>query len=822
MMRVNLLLGLIVLQLYSPIMSASPIVASTIKTNQIIGHMPYINSITALIDEQNNHAFQADTNQPILTTGSSLFIPTQLCVNSINGEFKERFPFLDSTFFQFLDADDDPCEITQNQIEWFILEPQSGDWSSVEKWDDLITTPISINETPDAFLPPEGSNLPTLHPILKLPAAAEGKRVGFIYTPVAKTGVPKAGLPIKVWDLSYFFKQSPPNIRNPQADNEGTKGNLVPVVSAGGAVQKVPLKAQISNIKLTGKLSQGEQLDVAYQFDPQTENVFEDISIFCWGEPNTTKVMAQNRDSSCSESPLSPIISLNDLQNGLELSIRSVKKENNINIWGDIYTTNAFEHDEIYAVPQIDDIAFFYYSTDSTTPPENGSQPGHTLGGSYAFLAGSNLIDTSTLAWHINDEPAHESKPTNPADIINNKLRGGIPSYRIREADIGNILKLVIHPKDGNQRQGPAKTQDVWQPSPPTVDNLQFVGNFFVGNEMIAEYDWRAGKNGNRSDRSSFVWQTPAAGIIEGQIDDSAIGNGRKSTAMDLFQTGTIATKSTNGIYTIQAGDVGGTVKFILTARDGANQTGNTKEISHYLNASEISTKKPPILTDVIMMSSATGATQQIKQPSYAYIMYYYSPGENRDAIDETELVWYLPDGSIQHGKIRNPSRVWSVVRRTNNNLQSGKGIYVLQPEDLGKILKIEITPVDSDGVRGVTKVLQNEIVYEQADSVAPKISNLKINVQGGSEPMLGTALYGTYDYTEGRGFGWGRDMSAYQWRGVNTVTGRVQEQGRTPAYIVRLDDVGQTVSLKVTADSEVLGPVRGNTIETNIDILSD
>lgn len=198
---------------------AAPISSKPLTGSQINGYIPYMESIGTrmvvggLKDGQGNWTG--------LEVGDVIDIPSHLTAAQLTALGLENN-------FILGDKDGDPKaakagEFTINgvtypgskefDVKWYAIEPAEGKtWETVASWEDVVPTEL------DGAFYDENQNSKSLI----VPAEAAGKRIGFIATPTTETGVPFQGVPVKAWDLSKIWNQTPPT--EPGECEPGTPG----------------------------------------------------------------------------------------------------------------------------------------------------------------------------------------------------------------------------------------------------------------------------------------------------------------------------------------------------------------------------------------------------------------------------------------------------------------------------------------------------------------------------------------------------------------------------------------------------------------------
>lgn len=215
----------------------------------IEGYYPYMASVGAELltsvvrdDKIDNYPWVLnDDNTKGPTVGSIAYIPDIFCsVKRSDIDAAKADPSIGQFFnnFNLIDQDNDICDnnpLTGVAVKWYMLD-------DVENWNDNLTwEALNPVEIPSEYVIRTGSDAAkrlqqkhTFPPLIsqplslntldavEIPAAALGKRIGFILVPQTKTGNPREGMPVKVWDLNKYFAQNPPSkVGNITEENVG-------------------------------------------------------------------------------------------------------------------------------------------------------------------------------------------------------------------------------------------------------------------------------------------------------------------------------------------------------------------------------------------------------------------------------------------------------------------------------------------------------------------------------------------------------------------------------------------------------------------------
>ncbi|MFC0179093.1 hypothetical protein [Thorsellia kenyensis] len=439
---------ILLLILFLPLTVLSEIqLGNTLQTKPIIGHPPYIKSIGTHI-KSNSYLFDANMNAQLIA-GSEITIPFSFCEGN---ESKSE----DRNFFMQIDHDGDSCDINNSDLTWYLLEPKLGDWTLVNSWDDLFTTPIASDtlaeNSVDNFFEINNSNdsISSFDSTLIIPKFAEGKRIGFIYTPKSKTGLPSKGQELKYWDLNYFFSQEPsqPGDNKP-LNNQGIKGEPIKDYFFQ-EVKQTQQRPEINNLKLTGLFALGEKIELIYDEVPNTEEPYDFQIRFWWGNKGTTASKATFDDPDFSLSPFSLPLTQDDLNRVIEVSALPIIFKNdlyNVGIAKTIDTENI--NNELFKQPSIEDLKIIGFPF-----------PDEQLIASYQFNDGgrTNAIDKSEYHWYHLDKD--NQIQTLGKGIIESS--GNIPPIRIPMNNfVGTNIALDVTAVDDIDRRNTPTTKEI-------------------------------------------------------------------------------------------------------------------------------------------------------------------------------------------------------------------------------------------------------------------------------------------------------------------------------------------------------------------------
>ncbi|SET35278.1 hypothetical protein [Thorsellia anophelis] len=448
----SLFLSIVLIVTFSHELLANNKSGSSKKAENIIGHLPYMESIGAYLSLSNQ--FLYDENQlPVLTSGSELFIPSIFCQTSRLEEtstMQMEASDLSDQFFMLIDQDNDLC-LTQNhesQLAWFALDPGENEWENIKAWEDLSTTILDNN----IYLIPPGTSQqsPYTHG-LRIPESAIGKRIGFTYSPITATGNPNIGYPIKVWDIRYFFGQDKYDSAGyPTYVNEGKRLEEIPLNTSLEEVVESPSRPRIENLIMKGTFLTGFQLTAEYDFIANSENEFEDVSRFWWGEVGTTEIQAYFQNPVYLSNPQSPVLTIEDVAKVYSVSVLPIKKESRVSsgnnstyyVVGNTVTTTSENTNNQFTQP----------SNISNLKFSNALNIENSVSATYIYEKGDPIAeDNSEYTWSYIDAQGVSHILASDKIIESGKVPDS-PKLLLEQS--GLTLKLDMLPKDQFNREG--------------------------------------------------------------------------------------------------------------------------------------------------------------------------------------------------------------------------------------------------------------------------------------------------------------------------------------------------------------------------------
>lgn len=291
--------------------------ASSNKSFGLLGYMPYQASIGAKLHQAS--VFDLDgVSMP--TVGSIVYIPTTFCDS-----------FANQSYFRFADMDGDPCLNADHELHWYKIRPKTGDFASVTSWDELEVTEINNDTHPGHILDSGFIPESQFTTGLLIPKDAIGHRIGFVYQPKSAFGLPTEGVPIRVWDVGYFFGQNAPTEAGiVEFDYTSHKINRIdtPSANAGGIVIDAPSQPTLSNVTFSGHFLIGTKIGIQYTFKPHQSSLkntnYKDISRFWWGSKGETLAIAKQEALNGPVDAYSPVLTQENIGTINEVTVLPV------------------------------------------------------------------------------------------------------------------------------------------------------------------------------------------------------------------------------------------------------------------------------------------------------------------------------------------------------------------------------------------------------------------------------------------------------------------------------------------------------------------
>ncbi|MEB2723305.1 invasin domain 3-containing protein [Citrobacter braakii] len=378
-------------------------------------------------------------------------------------------------------------------------------------------------------------------------------------------------------------------------------------------------------------------------------------------------------------------------------------------------------------------------------------ESGQTLTGSYTFNPnGGDATDKSTFLWTDGGQ-------------------GGITqtAYTLNKTDIGKILTFTVTPKNGKNIVGTAvsiNTKDatgttggdsnnpggVIDPNAkPVVKATDITGVLELGQALEGQYTFNA-NGADATDKSTFAWS-----------------NGGQ-------------TNITTRTYSLNNSDVGKTLTFSVTAKNGAGVMGNTSSITTQdaPGTGGGSGEKPGEIIDPAAKPVAKNLdiTGKLEVGQTLTGSYTFNPNGG-DATDKSTLAW------SQGGQ--------SGITTT---------MYTLNGSDVGKILTFTVTPINGKAVQGTPVSINTKDAAGTGDSgsgenpgeiIDPTAKPIAKDLDITGKLEVGQTLTGQYTFEPNGGDT--TDKSTLLWSDGG------QSSVDTKAYSLNTSDVGKILTFTVT-----------------------
>ncbi|SES93571.1 hypothetical protein, partial [Thorsellia anophelis] len=501
----------------------------------------------------------------------------------------------------------------------------------------------------------------------------------------------------------------------------------------------------VGDIKVSNSLSyQALSIDsLSISGQPTETQSLTGIASFTFGNNKTNKSMAAWYKNNALDKTLALNVPYQlvaaDIGKVIGLRVTAVDGNNitgNTKIATDTKAVTPF-----YTPPFVDEVAIYYFNSRDLV------LPGHFLGGSYkTFIEGSVKGDKSTYEW------LSGATLKSTGDVGSGR---SVPAYTISETDIGNVITLRITARDGNKNPGNTDDdQTIKVIAPPKVSNpiITYSGNpidsILVNTQLSGRYNFTTGRVG-ATDASIVTWY---------------VNNAQKQQS-NITQSGVAPS------FNITADYVGQSIKMEVTAADTLGTPGgNTVSVT---SAKFVETIAPTIESLVIIAD--------FEQSAIMTGSYIYKAGASANPADASTYEWLADNVVIQSGSLLGTNKI------------DGVNAYKVLTKDVGKTLRLKVTPTDKAGNKGIAVYSSNSFVY-----TAPKIKINGFNGTGEVNKLLSV----NYTFTKGSN---SKNTSIVEWTLVSgQYKSYVTANGLTPTDA----DVGKIVTVKVTAKdgNEIVG----------------
>jgi len=404
----------------------------------------------------------------------------------------------------------------------------------------------------------------------------------------------------------------------------------------------------------------------------------------------------------------------------------------------------------------------------ATVQPITGTlKVGETLTGHYTYSdINGDLQGATTFKWYRADDSAGSGKTAiSGATAI---------TYILPPEDLGKYISFEVTPVAATGiAQGTAvesaRTGAVAPAEAAPVATVQpITGILKVGETLTGHYTY-SDINGDSEGVTTFKWY---------RADDSA-GSGK-----------TPIPGATAITYILQPGDLGKYVSFEVTPVAATGITQGTA-----VESARTGAVAPAEAAPVATVQPITG----ILKVGETLTGHYTYSDINGDLQGATTFKWYRADDSVGSGKMAIPGATAIT--------------YILQPEDLGKYISFEVTPVAATGITQGTAVES-----ARTGAVAPAEAAPTATVQ----PITGTlkvgeTLTGHYTYSDINGDAEG--VTTFKWYRADDSagSGKTAIPGTTATaitYILQPEDLEKYISLEVTPVAAT-GITQGTAVES-------
>ncbi len=297
----------------------------------------------------------------------------------------------------------------------------------------------------------------------------------------------------------------------------------------------------------------------------------------------------------------------------------------------------------------------------ATAPAITGTlQVGETLTGSYTYSdVNGDLEGASTFKWYRADDSAGSGK----TDIAGATSK----TYVLQPGDLGKYISFEVTPVAATGIAQGAPVESAWigkvvpAEAAPTATGAAITGTPQVGETLTGHYNY-SDINGDLEGTTNIKWYRA----------DNSEGGGKTAIA-----EGTTATAIT---YVLQDDDLHKYISFEVTPVAATGITQGTAVESAWTGKVVPAEAAP----------TATGAaiTGTLKVGETLTGHYTYND-VNGDAEGVSTFKWYRAEDAAGSGKTAITVATTAAIEIT----------YTLQPEDLGKYISFEVTPVAAAGI---------------------------------------------------------------------------------------------------------------------------
>lgn len=708
------------------------------------------------------------TSEQLNALGNLLKFPVFVLGGSIN-----KFEFFRPLFW-IADADEDSCDITSNQIEWFLVEPKSAKvselkqklqdykvkynkepgatidaspeeiadsraiaklsseiWFEVDSWDDIVEVQKLENISPKDVINEtvlSGTRQKTVQvkfsnvgnqyvSATKIPLDEKNRyirQVGFKFTPKTKSGNPDLGRQIKVpVAVSRIWGQMPSN--RPPNLAASQPGSDFMIEQEKNSTIRIGIYPQTID-----RNSLEREADTLPEDYLKGMNYINYQCLF-----DLSKIPAKD---CVSEMP--PVRNFYDVPINVPSlpSVKSLKRNaRGINpastIPVNLGQITGLDVKGFLGKGEILEVSYIFKSTVITDIRENINNTVYAVG---PIDDMTDLLDNSTSFAGENRVQGFNTFTLPP----------------LTDNDIGVMYGIGLRPYNGVYKfyQDVAYNfDDLKVRTPPQVENVKIAytsEQVLPGTILKGTYTFiKAVNEAPGEDASKYTWDGAARVddrtiVISGEVDD----------------------------YIVQPEDAGKTITLTVNAFDTKDQAGNSDT-----DSVDVASPIPSVKNLVITSSN------EVFVPGYS----------------ATLTANYDFDSGIAGNNQDLSTFTYSI---DNNVVATNSLTYQLTGNDLGKTIIFKITPINSLNGKGEVETASYII-----EATPPSIENLKIEVVSQNQSPYSGTLRANYDFVPGITRD-ATDKSTFSWTG-NSLPAQTRQ------ITFNADDAGRTVILKATPE---------------------
>ncbi|SET25082.1 hypothetical protein [Thorsellia anophelis] len=358
----------------------------------------------------------------------------------------------------------------------------------------------------------------------------------------------------------------------------------------------------------------------------------------------------------------------------------------------------------------------------------------HAIKGQYRFIPVDSSTDNSSYAWQIKATGAIlESGETTSENGL-----GQTPEFIAPLSAAGEVLTLIIYPKDSSGRDGQPQTADslIVDYLYPIITDIGLIyprnmpdGLISVGQRLGGFYSINEGEN--PFDKSEYEWKVIGSGVVLGK------GQTTKPPADPLGYISPVV---------VPAHALGDVIQLTVVPIDtkgirGRERTVQTGEIQYLF----------PYIDQLAFINGNQDNFEEVE----------YRVGQSLAATYRFHSSINSPDNSIYEWSLVNQNEVLKTGDTTR--FPTGQGLvteFIIPIEAIGDILRLTVFPFDGNGLDGPENEIDTtEILYQ-----IPEISNLRvdyISFDNLNPPGENSVFRASYQFIGIEGT---TDMSTYRW----------------------------------------------------------